>query len=154
MDIGKIPPNDIEAEQAVIGSMLTDKDAVIAAIEVLKPEDFYREDNKTIYTAILNLYNRAEPVDIITLKDELSSMGKFNSVEISFEVIDPNIFPFSPAFTLIVNNISDNCFFTFSAFSFSCSFLKFTESCLPFNFDIFSVFASTASFLGNKKFLA
>ena len=80
MDIGKIPPNDIEAEQAVLGSMLTDKDAVIAAIEVLKPEDFYREDNKTIYTAVLNLYNRAEPVDIITLKSELSSMGKFDSV--------------------------------------------------------------------------
>ena len=80
MDIGKIPPNDIEAEQAVIGSMLTDKDAVILAIEVLKPEDFYREDNKIIYTAILSLYNRAEPVDIITLKSELTSMGKFDSV--------------------------------------------------------------------------
>ena len=80
MEIGKIPPNDIEAEQAVLGSMLTDKDAVIAAIEVLKPEDFYREDNKTIYTAVLSLYNRAEPVDIITLKSELSSMGKFDSV--------------------------------------------------------------------------
>ena len=49
MEIGKIPPHDIEAEQAVIGSMLTDKDAVIAAFEVLKPEDFYREDNKAIY---------------------------------------------------------------------------------------------------------
>ena len=80
MDIGKIPPSDIEAEQAVLGSMLTDKDAVIAAIEVLKPDDFYREDNKIIYTAILSLYNRAEPVDIITLKAELSSMGKFDSV--------------------------------------------------------------------------
>ena len=80
MDIGKIPPNDIEAEQAVLGSMLTDKDAVISAIEVLKPEDFYREDNKTIYTAILSLYNRAEPVDIITLKSELTSMGKFDSI--------------------------------------------------------------------------
>ena len=80
MDIGKIPPNDIEAEQAVLGSMLTDKDAVIAAIEVLKPEDFYREDNKIIYTAVLSLYNRAEPVDIITLKSELTSMGKFDSI--------------------------------------------------------------------------
>ena len=80
MDIGKIPPSDIEAEQAVLGSMLTDKDAVIAAVEVLKPEDFYREDNKIIYTAILSLYNRAEPIDIITLKSELTSMGKFDSI--------------------------------------------------------------------------
>ena len=54
MELGKIPPNDVEAEQAVIGSMLTDRDAVISAIEVLKEEDFYREDNKTIYEAILN----------------------------------------------------------------------------------------------------
>lgn len=68
MELGKIPPNDVEAEQAVIGSMLTDRDAVISAIEVLKEEDFYREDNKTIYEAILNLYNRSEPIDIITLK--------------------------------------------------------------------------------------
>lgn len=80
MELGKIPPSDIEAEQAVLGSMLTDKDAVVSAIEVLKPEDFYREDNKAIYGAILNLYNRAEPVDIITLKAELVSIGKFDVV--------------------------------------------------------------------------
>ena len=80
MEIGKIPPSDIEAEQAVLGSMLTDKDATIAAIEVIKEDDFYREDNKLIYRAILNLYNRAEPVDIITLKSELTSMGKFDAV--------------------------------------------------------------------------
>ena len=80
MEVGKVPPHDTEAEQAVIGSMLTDKDAIISAIEVLKEEDFYREDNKTIYSAILNLYNRAEPVDIITLKAELSSLGKLEAV--------------------------------------------------------------------------
>ena len=80
MEVGKVPPHDTEAEQAVIGSMLTDKDAIISAIEVLKEDDFYREDNKTIYSAILNLYNRAEPVDIITLKAELSSLGKLEAV--------------------------------------------------------------------------
>jgi len=80
MELGKVPPNDIEAEQAIIGSMLTDKDAVISAIEVLKPNDFYREDNKTIYEAILNLYSRSEPVDIITVRAELESMGKLDNV--------------------------------------------------------------------------
>lgn len=80
MELGKIPPNDVEAEQAVIGSMLTDRDAVISAIEVLKEDDFYREDNKTIYEAILNLYNRSEPIDIITLKAELTSMGMFDKI--------------------------------------------------------------------------
>jgi len=80
MELGKVPPHDLEAEQAVIGSMLTDKDAIISAIETLKEEDFYREDNRTIYSAILNLYNKAEPVDIITLKSELASMGKLDAV--------------------------------------------------------------------------
>lgn len=80
MELGKVPPHDIEAEQAVIGSMLTDKDAVVSAIEVLKEDDFYRDDNKAIYSAILNLYNRAEPIDIITVKAELEAMGKFEQV--------------------------------------------------------------------------
>ena len=75
MELGKVPPHDLEAEQAIIGSMLTDRDAVISAIEILKEEDFYREDNKAIYT-----YNRAEPIDIITVKSELESMGKFEQV--------------------------------------------------------------------------
>ena len=80
MEVGKIPPHDIEAEQAVLGSMLTDQDAVVDAIEILKPEDFYRDDNKYIYEAILNLYNKSEPIDIITLKSELISTGKFEAV--------------------------------------------------------------------------
>jgi len=80
MEIGKVPPHDIEAEQAVIGSMLTDKDSVISALEVLKQEDFYREDNKVIFGAILNLYNRADPIDIITLKAELVSLGKLEQI--------------------------------------------------------------------------
>lgn len=80
MELGKVPPHDLEAEQAILGSMLTDKDAVISAIEVLKEDDFYREDNRLIYSAILNLYNRAEPIDIITVKAELEAMGKFEQV--------------------------------------------------------------------------
>ena len=78
--VNKVQPNDTLAEQAVLGSMLVSRDAVQAAVEVLKPEDFYREDNRTIFEAILNLYSRSEPIDIITLKSELSSMGKFEAV--------------------------------------------------------------------------
>ena len=80
MELAKIPPHDIDAEQAVLGSMLTDREAVNAAIEVLKEEAFYREDNRAIYQAIVNLYNKSEPIDIITLKDELESVGKFEQV--------------------------------------------------------------------------
>ena len=80
MELGKVPPHDIEAEQAVLGSMLTDKDAVIAAMETLKPESFYREDDKAIYEAMQNLYNRAEPIDLITLKNELETMSKLEQI--------------------------------------------------------------------------
>lgn len=80
MEIGKVPPHDIEAEQAVIGSMLTDNDAVVASAEKLKDNDFYREDNRAIFTAMMNLYSRAEPIDLITVKAELESMGKFDQV--------------------------------------------------------------------------
>ena len=80
MELGKVPPHDIEAEQAVLGSMLTDKDAVIAAMESLKPDSFYREDDKAIYEAMQNLYNRAEPRDLITLKNELETMSKLEQI--------------------------------------------------------------------------
>ncbi len=80
MELDKIPPHDDEAEQAVLGSMLTDSDAVVSAVEVLKSEDFYRSDNSTIFDAIMNIYGKGEPIDIITLKDELTSMGKLEAV--------------------------------------------------------------------------
>ena len=80
MNIGKVPPHDIEAEQAILGSMLVDKDAVISAIEVLKEEAFYREDNKAIFAAIIALYSKSEPIDIVTVKNELVSQGTFERV--------------------------------------------------------------------------
>ena len=80
MDLGKVPPNDIEAEQAVLGSMLTDKDAVMNAVEKLKGDSFYRDDNKSIFEAIVNLYNKSEPIDLITVKDELTSMNAFEKI--------------------------------------------------------------------------
>ena len=80
MELQKIPPHDEEAEQAVIGSMLTDQEAVVSAIESLKSEDFYRSDNATIYEAIMSVYAKGEPIDIITVKEELVSMGKLDSV--------------------------------------------------------------------------
>ena len=80
MELRNIPPQDLEAEQAVLGCMLTDNESVYSALEILRPEDFYREDHKIIFEAISNIYNKTEPVDIITLKSELSSMGKFDAV--------------------------------------------------------------------------
>ena len=76
----KVQPNDIVAEQAVLGSMLMDKDAVISAIEVLKEDDFYRNDNKEIFGAMYDIYNSGRQIDMITVKDELSLRGVLEKI--------------------------------------------------------------------------
>ena len=78
--LGRIPPNDLEAEQAVLGSMLVDKDAVFTVIELLKPEDFYRNEHAEIYSAILDLCEANKPVDLLTLKEQLRIRGKYDVV--------------------------------------------------------------------------
>ena len=78
--LGRIPPNDAEAEQAVLGSMLVDKDAVLTVLEILKPEDFYRNEHAEIYGAILDLYEASKPVDLLTLKEQLRIRGKYDVV--------------------------------------------------------------------------
>ena len=80
MELGKVPPHDMEAEQAVLGSMLTDKEAVFSALELLKEDSFYREDNRAIFAAIVSLYAKSEPIDIITVKAELVESGNFERV--------------------------------------------------------------------------
>ena len=78
--LSKIPPNDIVAEQAVLGSMLVDTEAVIKAIEVLQPADFYREDNREIYATMLELYGRGKPIDFLTVKENLKLRGMLEKV--------------------------------------------------------------------------
>ena len=78
--LAKIPPNDIIAEQAVLGSMLVDTEAVIKAIEVLQAADFYREDNREIYATMLELYGRGKPIDFLTVKENLKLRGLLEKV--------------------------------------------------------------------------
>ncbi len=78
--LGRIPPQSIEAEQSVIGSMLIDKEAIPVVTEILKSEDFYRDDHKEIFDAILDLFERAQPVDIITVSEQLQIRGTLDSV--------------------------------------------------------------------------
>lgn len=78
--VSKVQPNDTIAEQAVLGSMLVDKDAVIAAVEILVPEDFYREDNKEIYAAMMELYGLGKHIDMITIIDQLKLRGTLEKV--------------------------------------------------------------------------
>jgi replicative DNA helicase len=73
--INKIPPQNIDAEQSVLGAMLLNKDAIYKVMEILKPEDFYRDSHKVIYEAILNLNDKNEPVDMITVSEALRQKG-------------------------------------------------------------------------------
>ncbi len=73
--IGRIPPHSLEAEQSVLGAMILDKEAINTAVEIIRSDDFYKEANKEIYEAILILFNKNEPVDLITLSEELKTRG-------------------------------------------------------------------------------
>src|SRR6059036_2200435 len=74
-EFDRTPPQDIVAEQSVLGGMLLSKNAIADVVEVLKPGDFYRPPHQTIYDAILDLYGRGEPADPITVSAELTREG-------------------------------------------------------------------------------
>jgi replicative DNA helicase len=67
----KIPPHSLEAEESLLGCLLIDKDAIIKVVDMILPQDFYRQANQKIYEAIQELYNSQEPIDIITLANKL-----------------------------------------------------------------------------------
>ena len=76
----RIPPQDLDAEQSVLGGMLLSKNAIADVIEVIRAIDFYRPAHETIYNAILDLYGRGEPADPITLAAELTRRGEITRV--------------------------------------------------------------------------
>jgi len=78
--LGKVPPHSLEAEQSVLGAMALDKEAIIVATDILRPEDFYKEAHKEIYEAVLELFDRDEPVDLITLSEELKKRGTLDAI--------------------------------------------------------------------------
>ena len=76
----RLPPQDLGAEQSVLGSMLLNKDAIADCLEVTKSSDFYRPAHELIYDAVLDLYGRGEPADAITVADELGKRGDLTRV--------------------------------------------------------------------------
>lgn len=94
--LDKVPPQNVEAERSVLGAMMMEKEsqrAVVAAIEILgeKPDAFYREAHQKIYTAILNLFERGIPSDLLTVVQELertSDLEKVGGVSYLDEMID------------------------------------------------------------------
>lgn len=78
--IQKIPPNSLEAEQSVLGAMLLDKEAISVATEFVSGEDFYREAHKEIFEAVVELFDKGQPVDLITLPEKLKVRNTLEAV--------------------------------------------------------------------------
>src|SRR6476469_5509137 len=77
--VDKPIPYDLPAEEATLGALLLDRDAIIKTERFLRPADFYREVHGWIYAAMLALYKRREPPDLVTLQSELARMGKLEA---------------------------------------------------------------------------
>ena len=76
----RTPPQDMDAEQSVLGAMLSSKDAIADVVEVLRGTDFYRPAHELVYDAILDLYGRGDPADAVTVSDELTKRGQITRV--------------------------------------------------------------------------
>ena len=75
-----VPPHNNEAEQSVLGAMLVNPNAIAVVVEAIAPDDFYRDSHRTIYRAILALYDRGEEVDVVTLSAQLDREGALEKV--------------------------------------------------------------------------
>ncbi|MBP7533797.1 MAG: hypothetical protein KA783_05085, partial [Chitinophagales bacterium] len=78
--LDKLPPQVIDLEEVVLGSMMLDKDAVSEVIDILTPDSFYLEKNQLIFKAIHDLFNKSEPVDILTVVAQLRKSGNLDAV--------------------------------------------------------------------------
>jgi replicative DNA helicase len=78
--IEKLPPQNLEAEQSLLGCILIDKDAIIKIGDLISEEDFYKSSHAIIYTTIKELFSKHEPIDILTMANRLEEIGKLESV--------------------------------------------------------------------------
>jgi len=77
---GKLPPQNVEAEAAVLGALLVNKEAMDKVADLLEPDDFYRQDHQAIFRAITRLYEKRAPIDLVTLTNELESLKELETV--------------------------------------------------------------------------
>ncbi|UCF87636.1 MAG: replicative DNA helicase [Nitrospiraceae bacterium] len=78
--LDRLPPQNIEAEQSVLGSVLLENEAIASVIELLTPEDFYRDSHKKIFLAMRELYDKNEPIDLITLTDQIRRKDQLEEI--------------------------------------------------------------------------
>ncbi len=77
---GRLPPQSVEVEQSLLGALLLDKDAILRVADVLIPEDFYRDDHGEIYGACLALFEKRQPIDLVTLSENLEKRDKLQFI--------------------------------------------------------------------------
>ena len=80
LDLGLLPPQNIEAEKGVLGSVFLDNQSLFRIIDTLSPDDFYRKEHSYIYQAFLKLFERGDPIDLITVQNELQDMKVLDQV--------------------------------------------------------------------------
>ncbi|NHE59712.1 replicative DNA helicase [Cyclobacterium plantarum] len=78
--LGKLPPQAIDLEEAVLGALMLEKDALTAVVDILLPDSFYKDAHKMVYEAILDLFNAGEPIDLLTVTNQLRKNGKLELV--------------------------------------------------------------------------
>lgn len=78
--LSRLPPQNLEAEQSVLGSIMIENDAINRAVEFIAPEDFYRESHRKIFSAMLEISEKGEPIDLITLSNTLKTAGALEDV--------------------------------------------------------------------------
>ena len=79
-EIEKLPPQNIEAEEALLGSLLIDNEAIFKVADLTKPDDFYKDVHKTIYEAILELWEKREPIDILSVANRLAEKNELENI--------------------------------------------------------------------------
>src|SRR5689334_15566516 len=74
--LGKVPPQALDLEEAVLGALMIEKDALTTVVDILKPQSFYTEAHQRIYNAILVLFKESQPVDMLTVVSQLRKTGE------------------------------------------------------------------------------
>lgn len=80
LDYGKIPPQAIDLEEAVLGAIMLEKDAIIAVMDIIRPESFYKDTHQKIFKAVLDLSQDLQPIDILTVTEELRKRDELDIV--------------------------------------------------------------------------
>ena len=86
IELGKLPPQALDLEESVLGALMLEKEALTNIIDILKPENFYKDAHKEIYQSIIDLFNDSQPIDLLTVTNQLKKNGTLDIVGGSYYV--------------------------------------------------------------------